>query len=219
VQIGEDVTAFGNAGGRGGAPATAAGQVTALGQSITASDETGNRPELLNGMIQTDAPILPGDSGGPLVNGSGQVVGMDTAASGGQHAQPGAIQAFAIPINAALNYAHEILAHPNQSNTAGALLGVCVQNSSSPPGVEVITGPGECATGVAPGSPASTTALASGDVITSLGGQPVTSTASMSTVLGSYQSGQSAVVAWVDPAGTQHQARVVLAAAPPPPPQ
>jgi S1-C subfamily serine protease len=219
VQIGDDVTAFGNAGGRGGAPAMAAGQVTALGQSITASDETGNQSESLSGMIQTDAPILPGDSGGPLVNGSGQVVGMDTAASGGRHAQAGAIQAFAIPINAALNYAHEILAHPNQATAAGALLGVCVQNSSSPPGVEVITGPGECATGVAPGSPASTTALASGDVITSLGGQPVTSTASMSTVLGSHQSGQSAVVVWIDPSGAQHQARVVLAAAPPPPPQ
>jgi S1-C subfamily serine protease len=219
VQVGDNVTAFGNAEGKGGAPAMAAGQVTALGQSITASDETGDQSESLSGMIQTDAPILPGDSGGPLVNGDGQVVGMDTAASGGRHSRAGAIQAFAIPINAAVTYAHQILANPNQATPVGALLGVCVQTSPSPAGVEVITGAGECATGVAPGSPASTTALAAGDVITSVGGHAVTSTASMSTVLGSYQAGQSAVVVWVDPSGAQHQASVVLVAAPPPPPQ
>ena len=43
VHIGDSVTALGNAKGRGGAPASANGQVTALEQTITASDETGDR--------------------------------------------------------------------------------------------------------------------------------------------------------------------------------
>ena len=60
---------------KGGRAAVATGQVTALGQSITASDETGQQPRDLNGMIQTNAPIQPGDSGGPLVNSDGQVIG------------------------------------------------------------------------------------------------------------------------------------------------
>ena len=116
VHIGDSVTALGNAEGRGGSPAVANGQVTALQQTITASDETGDSTETLNGMIQTNAPIQPGDSGGPLINGSGQVIGMDTAASGGRRGpQRGAVESFAIPINTALNYAHHT---PGASNRA-----------------------------------------------------------------------------------------------------
>jgi hypothetical protein len=41
--------------------------VTALNQTITASDEGGSTSsETLHGMIQTNADIVPADSGGPL---------------------------------------------------------------------------------------------------------------------------------------------------------
>ena len=83
VAVGAAVTAFGNAGGAGGTPSEAKGRVTALRQSITASDAGGGNSEHLSGLIQTDANIQPGDSGGPLVNHSGQVVGMDAAAAVG----------------------------------------------------------------------------------------------------------------------------------------
>jgi S1-C subfamily serine protease len=81
VNTGDNVVALGNAGGKGGTPSVATGQVTALNQSITASDEGAGTSENLTGMIQTDANIQAGDSGGPLVNEHGQVIGMDTAAS------------------------------------------------------------------------------------------------------------------------------------------
>jgi S1-C subfamily serine protease len=81
VTAGQAVVALGNAGGKGGTPSVAAGTVTALGQSITASDEGSDSSESLSGMIQTNADIQPGDSGGPLVNSAGQVIGIDTAAS------------------------------------------------------------------------------------------------------------------------------------------
>src|SRR5580700_9311530 len=83
VASGSQVVALGNAGGKGGTPSVAAGSVTALNQSITASDEDSASSEQLSGMIETNADIQPGDSGGPLVNASGQVIGMDTAASTG----------------------------------------------------------------------------------------------------------------------------------------
>ena len=81
VTVGSKVTALGNAGGKGGTPSVATGTVTALNQSITASDEGSGNSEQLSGLIESNAPIQAGDSGGSLVNSSGQVIGMDTAAS------------------------------------------------------------------------------------------------------------------------------------------
>src|SRR6201996_4405285 len=81
VTVGSKVTALGNAGGKEGTPSVATGSVTALSQSITASDEGSGNSEQLTGLIQSNAPIQAGDSGGPLVNSAGQVIGMDTAAS------------------------------------------------------------------------------------------------------------------------------------------
>ena len=87
VQTGDNVVALGNAGGKGGTPSVAAGTVTALNQSITASDEGSGNSEQLTGLIETNADIQPGDSGGSLVNSYGQVIGMDTAASSGTQLQ------------------------------------------------------------------------------------------------------------------------------------
>jgi len=83
VKVGDAVVGLGNAGGAGGDPIPAGGRVTALNQSITASDESSGSSEQLTGLIQVDANIQSGDSGGPLVNAQGQVIGMDTAASAG----------------------------------------------------------------------------------------------------------------------------------------
>ena len=81
VKLGDQVVGIGNAGGVGGTPSFAAGQVTGLNQAITATDESGQDPEHLTGLIQTDANIQAGDSGGPLANASGEVIGVDTAGS------------------------------------------------------------------------------------------------------------------------------------------
>src|SRR5262245_21247732 len=73
VAVGDQVIGIGNAGGRGGEPSVAPGTVTALDQTITATDDTGGNAEQLSGLIQINANIQPGDSGGPLVNSAGQV--------------------------------------------------------------------------------------------------------------------------------------------------
>src|SRR5690606_15953503 len=64
VEIGDPVTAVGNAGGEGGRPRVVTGRVTALEQSVTARDDSSGTTERLTGLIETDAPIEPGDSGG-----------------------------------------------------------------------------------------------------------------------------------------------------------
>ena len=215
VQVGDSVTALGNALGRGGAPASAPGTVTALNQSITASDESGTAPlEALAGMIQINAPIKPGDSGGPLLNSSGQAIGMDTAASGGRRLdQTGAVEAFAIPINSALSVAAAIVKSPSGYQTArsGGFLGVLVLESTAPAGALV--------DGTQAGSPAASSGLVKGDVITGVGGATVTSVASLQQILQAHHPGDSVIVAWVTASGQDGQATVTLATPPPPPPQ
>ena len=94
VKVGDPVVAIGNALGLGGTPTVTSGIISALGRSITASDEGATTSEHLKGLLQTDAPINPGNSGGPLVNAAGQVIGMDTAAATGSAAQYGVEHRF-----------------------------------------------------------------------------------------------------------------------------
>src|SRR6202042_3939017 len=136
VKVGEAVLALGNAGGRGGLPSTAQGTVQALNQSIEASDSGAGTTEKLHGMIETNAPIQEGDSGGPLVNGSGAVVGMDTAAnSSGYGPDSTATTGFAIPINSALSIANEISSGKASSTVhigLAGFMGVNVADASTP---------------------------------------------------------------------------------------
>ena len=138
VSVGENIVGIGNAGGTGGTPSAAGGTVTATNQSITAQDSGDGTSEQLSGLIETNADIQPGDSGGALVNTSGQVLGMDTAASGGTtfqyNGQSQGNQGFAIPINTALSIAHQIEAG-NGSTTVHigttAFLGVEISPNGS----------------------------------------------------------------------------------------
>ncbi len=110
VKTGASVLAMGNAEGQG-AIVPAAGSVTGLDQTITASDSGGSiTSETLHGMIQTDANVVSGDSGGPLADASGQVIGMDTAGSGGNFPDSQSSEGYAIPIDTALSIARQIAA-------------------------------------------------------------------------------------------------------------
>jgi S1-C subfamily serine protease len=130
LKAGESVVALGNAGGQN-AITVAGGQVTALNQTITASEEAGSTSsETLHGMIQTNADIVAGDSGGPLAGPRG-VIGMDTAGNdaGSQEQAVG----FAIPVNTALSIARQIAAgHASSTIAIGypPFLGVFVGTGS-----------------------------------------------------------------------------------------
>ncbi len=135
VSVGEAVVGVGNAGGTGGTPSAAGGSVVAVNQSITASDETGGNSESLTGLIETNAGIQAGDSGGSLVDTSGQVLGMDTAAS--TNTEDSGTQAYSIPIATALSLARQIEAGKSSSDVhigATGFLGVSVESSSGSSG-------------------------------------------------------------------------------------
>jgi S1-C subfamily serine protease len=236
VGVGNSVVALGNAGGVGGTPSVAAGSVTALNQSITASEESSGSSEQLTGLIETNADIQAGDSGGPLVNAYGQVIGMDTAASSGfqfgnggpgngfggsgngfgdngssNSGQDSGTQGFAIPINTALSVASQIEGGHASSTVhigATAFLGLEIASSNQQ------DSSGVALAGVAPGTPAATAGLGQGDVITSLGGQSVSTGTDIQKILVGHHPGDKISIGWTDPSGQSHTATVTLTSGP-----
>jgi S1-C subfamily serine protease len=216
--VGQGVVGVGNAGGTGGTPSSAGGSVTAVGQSITASDSGGGNSENLTGLIETDCDIQPGDSGGALVDSSGQVVGMDTAASTDSTGISGVAQAYAIPITTALSVARNIEAGRASSTIhigATGFLGIQVQDSSATSTGSSQSASGAVVDGTLPGSPGAGAGLAEGDVITGVDSSPVNSSSDLSNALESHHPGDVIHLEWTDQSGVAHTSSVTLAVGPP----
>jgi S1-C subfamily serine protease len=205
VKVGDGVVALGNAGGEGGSPKSSAGKVTALNQSITAAEAESKVTRQLTGMIEVNAEIKPGDSGGPLVNRSGQLIGVNTAATDEKEAD---VAGFAVPSDTALGIVAKIedgqgtdTIHIGQT----ALLGVSVGDGK---------GRGAAVSGVVPGGPAQDAGLRTGDVISAVDGQSVDSPDDLTAVLDKHQPGDQVRVEWTDRNGRDRLADVERATGP-----
>jgi S1-C subfamily serine protease len=210
LSVDQPVVAIGNAGGTGGVPTAVTGTVTALDQSITATDETGGNASHLTGLIQVAADIQPGDSGGPLVDRAGRVIGMNTAATAGFRYSASGGQGYAIPINHALTIAQQIAAG-QASDTVHigptAFLGVQTTSLRQSPGAAVLD--------VVASSPADRAGLARGDVIESVDGEAVDTPQDLGTVIGHHHPGDTVTLGWTDQFGGSHSAQIRLGTGPP----
>jgi S1-C subfamily serine protease len=162
LRIGQLVVAVGNPMGLAGS--VTAGVVSAVGRSIPTRD--GGRVRLIDDVIQTDAALNPGNSGGALANGSGEVVGVNTAVAGYG-------LGLAVPINSTTRQIiSELL---NSGRVRRAWLGVAGAPVPLPPAVAARLDQrvGLRVVEVVPGSPAGVAGIYLGDVIVSAGGRPV----------------------------------------------
>jgi len=160
LKVGQPVLAIGNPLGLSGGPTVTSGVVSSLRRSV----------DLGNGglkVIQTDAAVNPGNSGGPLVDLEGKVVAINTVTI--PYAEG---IGFAIPANAALKVAREIL---QQGRVQRAWLGVSGYdvNRRLAAYYALTVSRGVFVGEVTEKGPAASAGLEVGDVITSVGDKPV----------------------------------------------
>ena len=243
MRVGTPVLAIGNEGGQGGSPTVAPGVISGLGRTIIASDQSSDLTETLYGMLQTSADIRPGDSGGPLAGADGRVIGIDTAAGGSTvysgyaipigRAMPIARQIAAgrrgtriqigLPAFLGVLLPDSSSADPRQQargelHQTGAVSGSgsgCTSGDTTATPASIASArTGALVDGVLCGTPADQAGLFAGDVITSVGGQAVTSPRSLTALVSRYHPGSRVALAWVAPGGSLHTAVVALAAGP-----
>ncbi len=217
LHVGETVYAMGNALGQGGTPRVTAGSITALDQTITAS-EGGSNTETLSGMIQEDAQISPGDSGGALVNTAGQVVGIITAGEATSFRTTTSNIGYAIPSNTAVDIANRIL---TGQGGGGILLGpvgylgVSVQTldaaTAAQLGLKITSG--ALVKDVQTGSPADSAGIAAGMVITGVNSTPIDSSQTLGDALHQFKPGAKVKITWYDN-GTSRSATLTLISGP-----
>jgi S1-C subfamily serine protease len=142
-------------------------------------------------------------------SGSGSGTGSDNGSS--NSGQDSTTQGFAIPIDTALSVASQIEAGQASSTVhigATAFLGLEIASSDQQ------GSSGVALAGAASGTPAAAAGLAQGDVITSLGGQSVSTGTDIQNILVGHHPGDKISIGWTDSSGQSQTATVTLASGP-----
>jgi len=179
-RVGDVVLAIGNPFGVG--QTVTMGIVSALGRSHLGINTFEN-------YIQTDAAINPGNSGGALVDGSGNLVGVNTAIFSRSGGNLGI--GFAIPVSIVRQVMEQIIAH---GAVTRGWVGIEVQEIS--PEIAESFGlkstDGALIAGVLRGGPADRSGIRPGDVLMSVNGKPVTDSVSLLNLIAALPPGKIA---------------------------
>jgi serine protease Do len=168
MQVGDWILAAGNPFGLGGS--VTAGIISAEGRDL------GSGP--FDNFLQLDAPINPGNSGGPVFNTDGQVIGVSSVIVSPTGASVGI--GFAIPSETVNQVVRQLVA---KGTIERGWLGVSVEDRDD--GAVLISG-------IDHGGPAAKAGVRSGDEVTALNGETVSTSRGLIRAVASVTPGESA---------------------------
>jgi len=141
--------------------------------------------------IQTDVAINPGNSGGPLFNLQGEVVGINSQI----YSRTGGFMglSFAIPIEMAIDIADQL---KDSGKVSRGWLGVVIQEVTRElaKSFKMDTAYGALVARILPESPAASSKLRVGDIITHFNGQKVNTSSALPPLVGRVRANNSAEV-------------------------
>ncbi|MFQ6392379.1 S1C family serine protease [Nocardia sp. KC 131] len=208
LQVGQPVIAIGSPLGLAGTVTT--GIVSALNRPVSTNGEGTNDPSVnpVIDAVQTDAAINPGNSGGALVDGSGKLIGINTAiASLGAGEQTGQQSGsiglgFAIPVDQARRVADELI---KTGHATYAQLGIKLRPQDTAARVLESTADG----------PAAKAGIPANAVVTKLDDRPIDSGNALIAAVRSHQPGDKVKVTYTDEQGKNAKTvEVTLSGAP-----
>ena len=172
VEVGDFVLAIGNPFGL---------QHTVTSGIISGLSRSGINPDGYEDFIQTDASINPGNSGGALVNLHGELIGINTAILSRSGGNIGI--GFAIPVNMAHSVMDQLIKY---GSVKRGQLGVSMYTVTPDiaHSLGLANAMGALVSQVVEGSPAEKAGIHTGDVITSVNGQPVKSNSELRNSIG-----------------------------------
>jgi putative serine protease PepD len=191
VQVGDGAVAIGSPFGL--AETVTSGIVSALHRSITSPSQF-----TIPDSIQTDAAINHGNSGGPLLSQEGRVIGVNSQIHSDSGGNEGV--GFAIPSNTVRSVVTQLIVHGKAEH---AYLGVSIDATAANARVA----------GVRPNTPAKKAGLKTGDVVTALGGKPVTTGDELASAISGFKPGDTVSVTYTRD-GQSHTVSVTLATRP-----
>ncbi len=170
MEVGDRVLAI-------GAPFKLIGSVT---HGIISAKSRNVRLNQYEDFLQTDAAINPGNSGGPLINLEGKVIGLNSAIK----SRSGGFQGIGLAISS--NLARDVVRELLKNGTVKrGYLGVQARDIDTDLAAKygVKPGGGVLVTRVFEQSPAAKTGLSVGDILISIGGNPVRSSIELQKVV------------------------------------
>src|SRR6516162_4207235 len=172
VEVGDFVVAIGNPFGL---------QHTVTSGIISGLSRSGINPDGYEDFIQTDASINPGNSGGALVNLRGELIGINTAILSRSGGNIGI--GFAIPVNMAHSVMDQLIKFGSvKRGQLGVIMYTVTPDIAHSLGLPSVVG--ALVSQVVEGSPADHAGIRTGDVITSVNGQPVKSNTELRNTIG-----------------------------------
>ncbi len=206
TQVGEEVVAIGNALGYG--QSVSAGIISAKDRTIQTQGSSYGDVQENEGLFQTDAAINPGNSGGALLNRQGELIAINSAKYADESVEG---MGYAIPIDTAMPIVNSLIegASSTKATTMSAEGGVSLgitgatiteeyaQYYDIPQGVYIKS--------VESDSAAASAGIQTGDIITAIDGQSISSIEELKSKLASYQSGDKADITVSRSAGLDSQ--------------